>query len=151
MKAISCLLIIISLAFCAQASARGAKFGDQDSIRKIQNTELKDPLGRDLYLGYRITIKYFFAGVNLTDNGYVLAVKGSDDGEYYSLTEEEINELQSQGSLPRPLPKYEISNWDYGFGYSLWIILAATLLYSGVKKLVKKKPETLEETPALNK
>lgn len=108
-------------------------FGAQDSIKIIRHIPLKDSKGDDLYLGYRTTVVCFFAGIGLIDQGYVLGIKNRPR-EYYSLTNEEIQRLQSQKILPSPLPKYTIDFIDYVFGYSLWIILAGTAVYAVLKQ-----------------
>jgi hypothetical protein len=145
MKGFTYILMTVVLLFCSQALAKGMQFGEQDSFRKIQDVEFQDPKGRDLYLGYRITTKFFIAGVNLTDQGYVLAVKGSEEQEYYALSAEQIKALQAEGGLPKPLPKYVISTLDYAIGYSLWIIVAFMAVFFGIKRFFKKNTVSIEQ------
>ncbi len=62
------------------------------------------------------------AGCYVTDEGYVLQKVG-DTKSYIPLDAAKIRQLQQEGTLPDPLPRYALSFWDYLFGYSNWIIL----------------------------
>lgn len=148
MKKLSYLLVLLSFAFCGQTFAKGMQFGDQDQLIKLQDVEIKTPDGQGLYLAHLLTTKFFLAGVNITDKGYVLAVKtDSEEQQYYALTSPQIKELQAEGSLPDPMPPYKISTLDYVIGYSLWLIILVLSAFSGIKKLFKKKDKApIQET-----
>ena len=99
-------------------------------------------------MGYRTTITWFVLGIYLKDQGYILAVTGNrtegacvgnEEGQYYDLNEDGITSFQSEGSLPIPLPNYEIDVLFYVIGYSLWLIIAGIAGYSGLKRVFKKK------------
>jgi len=140
MKKISYLLVLLTFIFCGQTFAKGMQFGDQDSLIKIQDVDITSPNGDELYLAYHLSTKFFIAGVNLTDKGYVLVLKAdSEDSQYYALTSEQIKEFQAEGDLPNPMPTYEISMLNYAVGYSLWIIILVLGAFSGIKKLFKKE------------
>ena len=113
-------------------------FGDNDTLHKIQDVEFNGPKGEKLYLAYRTTIKFFILGVNITEQGYVLAIKDSKQKGYYPLNDAQIKELQNNGGLPNPLPKYELTKFDYAFGYSLWIFILVSGVYSLIKRQFKK-------------
>lgn len=93
-------------------------FGSKDEVDTIREIE-----GTDYKLCHKYTLHFFMAGIYLSDGGYVLQKKG-EFNSYYPLSEERIKELQREGALPSPLPKYSIPLIQYAFGYSLWIITA---------------------------
>ncbi|HKY85488.1 MAG TPA: tetratricopeptide repeat protein, partial [Pseudorhodoplanes sp.] len=68
----------------------------------------------------------------------VLGVKGSTTS-YFKLDDAQIKTLQGRGLLPSPLPAYEISAFDYAFGYSLWGLLAFIVISGGIALLAKKR------------
>ena len=94
-------------------------------------------------------IKYFIAGLYLSNYGYVPNEKpdpkkltfftDTTASKYLPLTKEKTNELQQAGLLPNPLPKYAIPASAYLDGFSLWLILllaiAIALLKFGVRRL----------------
>ena len=139
MKTLSVLLLSLGLFVSGNAFAGKMMFGDDDTLHKIQDVEFSGPKGEKLYLAYRTTIKFFVLGVNITEQGYVLAIKNSENKGYYSLNNEQIKELQNNGGLPNPLPTYELTKFDYAFGYSLWILLFISGVYSLIKRQFKKK------------
>ncbi len=98
-------------------------FGEQDDIHQIMDIELVGAENEDLVLGYKTHSYFVFAGVYMKDEGYVLGVKGNDSLYYPLPTGVELEQFQSFGYLPNPLPDYEIPLIDWLIGYSLWIIL----------------------------
>ncbi len=121
-------LLFICLFGIGDAHAARYRFGDQDQVHFVQEMDLAGPNSEDLFLGRKITTKFFIAGAYLTDHGFVLGVRGKKG--YYALTPEKLATLQAAGHLPDPLPEYQISTWDYIIGYSLWLILGAVVLLS---------------------
>ncbi len=122
--------IILSFALSNNVSASvkslgfaGMLFGSDEKIEKIQDLE-----GTDYKLSHKFTLHFFIAGIYLSDDGYVLQKK-TDFSGYYPLDNEKIQELQQNGMLPSPLPKYSISFWEYLFGYSLWLVIAFALFW----------------------
>ncbi len=104
------------------AQAAKALFGTQDHLVKLQDTDLKGPAGEALYLGHKYAQHSFIAPYMLSDDGYILGVVGQN--RYFTLDAKLVDQLQATGKLPKPLPPYEISLFDYIFGYLLWIIIA---------------------------
>ncbi len=101
-----------------QAQAGKMMFGTDETIHTIQPT--RDP---QYELCYKTSIFFAIAGCYVTDDGYVIRKIG-EPGKYIPLTPALIQQLQQEGELPTPLPKYSLSVFDYVFGYSNWIILA---------------------------
>ena len=72
------LLLIVAL-LCllpAQNAEAAFKFGADETIHFLQDVSLKGAKEEALYLGYRTKIQFFVAGLYVTDEGYVLGVKG---------------------------------------------------------------------------
>ncbi len=124
-KTICLNLVFISVLLTSHAAqARtGFKFGDSETLHKIQDIDMPGPKGEKLYLANRTITNFVFLGVYLSDKGYVLAVTDDDAKGYYPLEEVLIKKLQAEKMLPTPLPKYKISIWEYLVGYSLWIVV----------------------------
>ena len=141
MKLTAGILIFWGL-FSARIASADMMFGDDDRFTKIQDIEYRIDENEPLYLGYRTTITFFIAGIYLTDHGYILAPRNNTDNSYYPLDDETIQELQSQGDLPKPLPPYKIELLNYMFGYSLWIIIFCVFVYTGLERLWGKKEDT---------
>ena len=112
----------------------GGLFGLKETLHCIQDVTLKGRNGEELCLAYKTSGYFFFAGVYLSDDGYVLKVKRAD--LYYPLTESNLKEYRAAGYLPAQLPPYKVAIGDYLFGYSLWILLAASVIYDYIKRRV---------------
>jgi tetratricopeptide (TPR) repeat protein len=115
------------------AHARKVMFGSQEHLVKLQDVPIKGPTGEALYLGYKYAQHAFIAPYYVSDDGYILGVVGQD--RYFKLDSKMIAEFQTSKLLPTPLPPYELSIWDYVFGYLLWIILgfvAVSIVISGI-------------------
>jgi hypothetical protein len=133
-----CLLVLFARASEARATYR---FGKEESIHKIKETDIRDAEGHPLDLAYKVTTFNFFAGVSVHDDGYVLQSR-DNTRSYYSLPPEKIATYQAAGRLPNPLPKYSLSFFDYLFGYSLWIIAGVVIcvvVWSSIKKKTRQK------------
>ena len=115
---LTCAILIPNL---ASARRIGGLFGKSERIKEIIDIEGKGPNGEDLYLAYKTTEYFFFMGAYMSDDGYVLAIKGSSS--YYPLDENQITANQESGVLPKPLPEYKIPFMDWVSGFSLWIML----------------------------
>ncbi|MCR9226808.1 MAG: sel1 repeat family protein [Flavobacteriaceae bacterium] len=124
MKKLLFLIALLTL-FPNLASARrvGGLFGKSERIQKIADVDIKGANGEDLYLAHKTTSLFIFMGVYMTDDGYVLGVKGSMD-MYYPLNGEQTKNFQTSGALPVPLPPYKIEFTEWLWGFSLWILLA---------------------------
>ena len=113
-------------------------FGEKDFIYKIQDIGIKNKDAEPLYLGHRVTIKFFIAGIYLEDNGYVLSSKTNNEKKYLQLDDKLIHNLQAEGVLQTPVPKYKVSGMDYLLGYSLWVIIFVFGTYELIKILFSK-------------
>ncbi|MGI9405197.1 MAG: hypothetical protein ACR2O4_02405 [Hyphomicrobiaceae bacterium] len=118
----------------APAEARKYRFGDVNKIHFIQDVTIKGAEGEALFLGHMTTTKNFLAPYMMSDDGYVLGVKGSES--YYELKPEKISEFQGKGLLPKPLPAYEIAPIDWAFGFLLPIIIIGLIVFYGLKRLL---------------
>lgn len=119
----SLILAASTLGTAAPACASKVMFGNQEHLEKLQDVDVKGLNGELLYLGYKYTHHAFIAPYYVSDDGYILGVRGQN--RYYKLDADKIVQLQSQGLLPKPLPPYELSLVDYLVGYLAWFILAA--------------------------
>jgi len=119
--------IILILAFAILvpnlASARriGGLFGKSENIKEIIDLKAKGPNGEDIYLAYKTSGYYFFMGAYMSDEGYVLGIRGKSS--YYPLNKNQIITYQESGLLPKPLPEYKIPFTDWLWGFALWILL----------------------------
>lgn len=135
----ACLVWACALSLTASpAQAAKLRFGTQENIVKIDDTGIKGPRGEELFLAYKYSHHAFLLPYKITDDGYVLGVKGSTTS-YFKLDDAQIKTLQGRGLLPSPLPAYEISAFDYAFGYSLWGLLAFIVISGGIALLAKKR------------
>jgi len=121
------LLIAMTL-----GSARAGMFGKDESLNPI-GSSFQVPGEGSYRLGYKVSKIFILAGVWVSDDGYVLLPEG-ESGRYVTLNPELKSALQKDGLLPDPLPKYSLSFWDYLFGYSLWILIAGTVLWDRAKE-----------------
>lgn len=104
-------------------------FGKQETIRVVEDVPLQGPNGEDLVLSYKTSTYFAGAGIYVSDDGYVLAVRG-ENGSYFPMPSgDRLQALQTAGSLPSPLPAYSLPVMDYVLGYSLWLILLGMGLY----------------------
>jgi tetratricopeptide (TPR) repeat protein len=120
------LMIVLGALFAVTLSAGPAQaaklwFGTQDYLVKLQDVDIKGPGGEALYLGYKYSFHCFALPYYATNDGYILGVRGQD--RFLKLDQARIQSFQASGSLPSPLPPYELSLIDYAMGYSLWIVL----------------------------
>jgi hypothetical protein len=118
-------------------------FGADEKLECLVDVELKGKDGEALCLAHKFTKVFFVAGIYLSDDGYVLKIR--DREAYYPLPDDaELSAMQAEQLLPKPFPAYDISIVEYAFGYSLWLILAGTALYYGVKALIVRRRGQLE-------
>ncbi len=146
LKTITVSLAMLSILFMSQVvhAKSGFRFGDSESLHKLQDIDMPGPKGEKLYLANRTISKFIFLGVYLSDKGYVLAVVDDPKKGYYPLEEELIKKLQNAQQLPKPLPKYTISLWDYFLGYSLWIVIFIMVAWTIVQTIISRKMTTDE-------
>jgi tetratricopeptide (TPR) repeat protein len=114
-------------------------FGTQEYLRPIQDVSIKGPNGEQLYLGYKYSFYSFVAPYRLSDDGYILGVKGRD--AYFRLDKAGIERYQANGLLPSPLPAYELSTLDYAMGHLLWglAVFVAVVLAIGLFRIKRRQ------------
>jgi hypothetical protein len=133
------LLAVVVTCFLLPARNAAAAFGADETIRFLQDVTLKGANQEALFLGYMTKIQFIVAGVYITDEGYVLGVKGDSKRFYPMPTGEELARFQKAGFLPDPLPPYSLSIWDYIFGYSLWWVIAIAIAWIPISSRLKKR------------
>jgi tetratricopeptide (TPR) repeat protein len=146
--------LVIGLAMGATpAQAAKLYFGTQEHLREIQDVEIKGAKGEALYLGYKYSFHSFLLPYRLTDDGYVLGVRG--EKTYFDLDDENIKSFQDSGQLPSPLPTYQLSLLDYAFGHALWIALVVIVglwpLSRRSKRRRKRAQPHLDDAIALHR
>lgn len=127
-------------------TGRGMKFGADPDIRKIRDLSLTSNKSEALHLAHKVTFHWFWLPYKVTDDGYVLAVSGSD--KHYTLDRPAMASLQAQGRLPTPLPEYRLSYADYFTGNILWIALALTAAWHICRHGHKLLPLPMSRMPA---
>jgi tetratricopeptide (TPR) repeat protein len=120
------LATLAALGSAPPAHAAKVSFGQQDYLNKLQDIDVKGADGAALYLGYKHSIHSFIAPYMVSDDGYILGVVGQN--RYIKLDAAMIASMQARGQLPKPLPPYELSIWDYIFGNLAWIILGGLII-----------------------
>jgi tetratricopeptide (TPR) repeat protein len=130
-------LIAFGLVGATPAQAVKLHFGTQEYLRQIQDVAITGPKGEPLYLGHKYSFHSFLAPYWMTDDGYILGVRGQQS--YFRLDEANIKSFQSRGLLPSPLPPYELSLLDYAMGHLLWIVLAVILGLIPLSMLSKRR------------
>jgi hypothetical protein len=143
-----CRFLPLVLLSCVPAGeAQAMKFGRSETLYPLQDVE-----GSRYVLCHKVSTQWFIAGIYVTDDGYVLkdALNFMPTERYIPLDPEKIEDLQREGVLPSPLPKYSIPFWDYFFGYSLWGLLALMVGLPLLSRLWRRS-ETSEESPPAGK
>jgi hypothetical protein len=121
-------------------------FGKGEKLHCITDVEFKGAEEQDLCLAYKTTTISFFVPLYFHDDGYVLAVKARNDTYYELPPQGELATLQAAGILPSPLPPYSIPLHEYGFGFLLWVVLAAVILLGVVQYQLKQRRKASLET-----
>src|SRR3954467_7741375 len=105
MKPLTALIATsLFLILASPSEGKAYRFGNRETISKIQDVDIPDKDGQPLVLAHKVTVYNFFVGASLHDDGYVLQRK--DKTGSHPLTPEEIARYQASGELPNPLPKY---------------------------------------------
>ena len=116
-KALAALIGLMAVLVVSAEPAQAAKvyFGTQEYLRRIQDVEVKGPKGEALYLGHKYSFHSFILPYRLTDDGYILGIRGEQS--YFRLDDANIKSMQARGQLPSPLPPYQLSILDYAMGH----------------------------------
>ena len=88
------------------AQAAKIHFGTQEYLRNIQDIEAKGPKDEALYLGHKYSFHSFILPYRMTDDGYILGIRGEQS--YFRLDDANIKSMQARGQLPSPLPSYAV-------------------------------------------
>ena len=138
-KALVALIALMAVSVLDAAPAQAAKlyFGTQEYLRQIQDVEVKGPKGEALYLGHKYSFHSFILPYRMTDDGYVLGVRGEQS--YFRLDDANIKSMQARGQLPSPLPAYQLSVLDYAMGHGAWIALAVIIGLIPLSMLSKRR------------
>lgn len=133
--AVALAAIVVISATPAQAAK--FYFGTQEHLVWLEDVEIKGSKGEALYLGHKYSFHSFLLPYWMTDNGYILGVRGQNI--YVPLESEEIKSFQANGLLPSPLPIYQFSLLDYALGYALWIMVPVILGLVPLTMLAKRR------------
>lgn len=114
-----------------------ACFGKGESLKVVADTGLKSPDGATLVLAHKVTKHCFLVPYWLSDDGFVLGVKGNDKAYYPLPDPEKLNALQAEGLVPNPFPNWKRSIGDWIEGYFLWWLSLGFMIYLGYKKARK--------------
>ncbi len=146
-KYFALLLLCFAITQTSNAYARGSMhFGEKETIKKIEDTNLKGPKGEALFIGHKYSQYFFILGANFTDQGYVLGIKGVES--YYPMPEgEKLSALQKIGALPTPLPAYKIEPIEYIMGYSLYILILVIGGWTFLKVKIKGTKKGNNQSP----
>ena len=86
-------LTAVSVLDAAPAQAAKLHFGTQEYLRQIQDVEVKGPKGEALYLGHKYSFHSFILPYRMTDDGYVLGVRGEQS--FFRLNDANIKSMQA--------------------------------------------------------
>jgi hypothetical protein len=128
------ILAVLLLTVSGQ-DAHAARFGTQDSYQHLQDLKERGPKGEALSLGYVTTTHSFILPYKMTGN-YVLVAKGAGRdlsgrpvGISQTLSQDKIEQMQRTGALPKPLPPYRHTIFDYLWAYILWWCIPVTFAF----------------------
>ncbi|MGR4862814.1 hypothetical protein [Caulobacter sp. LARHSG274] len=136
-RLVAFLLALVLLAPSVANAALPVRFGKSEQIERLAPVALPGPAGEQLYLGHKVTTQWFFGGIYLKDDGYVLGVEGREKA-YYTLKADKIALAQKVGWLPNPLPPYQIHPLQYLLGYSLWLFLIVVIAWTMIETAWKR-------------
>jgi hypothetical protein len=136
------IILLFSAHVSTAAQAGSLRFGKDSQVIKLQDIKMKGPNGEQLYLGYLLETDYFVLGTGVQDKGYVIGIKGQDDGFYRIPDAQKVQIAKNTGLLPREFPLYTISPLQYAIGYSLWLSIAILCLWMMIGRM-SRKPQRL--------
>lgn len=116
------LAALMLAGLAAPASAATIHLGPEELLRPLQDVRLQNAKGEAMYLGYKVSFHWLGLPYRVTNDGYVLGVKGR--ASYVAVDGSNLGQWQAQGYLPSPLPTYELSLADHILGNMLWIVIA---------------------------
>ncbi len=113
------LVLFVLVAVSGKDAHAKLFFGTQDTVHHLQDISVKGPNGEDLYLGFLTSRHSFMLPYSMSDGGHVFGIRGVSD-KFYRLPNEKIEQMQRAGLLPKRLPVYRRTTFDYIIGYALW-------------------------------
>jgi tetratricopeptide (TPR) repeat protein len=133
------LIVLIAAFSIGGTPAHAAKlyFGTQEYLHKIEDVNVLGPKGEALYLGYKYSFHSFILPYRMTDDGYILGIRGEQS--YFRLDDANTKSMQARGQLPTPLPPYQLSVLDYAMGHGAWIALAVIIGLIPLSMLSKRR------------
>ena len=118
---------------------RGMEFGPGEEVNCLTDLErFKIPTQEgDVEVCYaaRLVTDSFILPWRIYVKDYVFS---SGDDTYYLPNEKSIEYLQSEGTLPDPIPEYTLTKVDLVSGNFLWIGLGFVLAYIGISSFFDK-------------
>lgn len=129
--------LLAALPLVVPASNAGAaklNVGPEAIVRHIQDVRLQNATGEPLFLGYKITFHWLGLPYSLSNDGYVLGVKGKP--VHYAIQATQLAEWQAQGYVPSTLPAHRLSLADHVLGSLLWITLGLVAGCYGVRMML---------------
>ena len=118
----------------------GLQFGTQESLKcldGIKPFEIQTTDGsKEVCYAARVATDSIFFPWRTYIKDYVFYPGGDS---YFSTTKNTISSLQSEGTLPVPLPIYSISKMELIVGNGLWVFIGIVLAYNGIASLFKNK------------
>lgn len=140
MRAAFAVVALLVIGLLAAPPAHAWKFGADEKLHPLVDVGVQLSKGEPLVLGFKTTTHNVVLPYALSDDGYVLIVKGTPD-RYYDLPEDRIAQWQEAGLLPSPLPKYEVPLIERMLSYALHAtIVVIILLY--VVPAIRRHGET---------
>lgn len=112
----------------------GFAFGLEETIYQIKETEIRGPDNQELCLSYKVTQKYFFLPLWITEGDYVLSNKdycncdreqSCTSDSYFPLEDAEIKKYQASNLLDTPLPVFEMTIFER---FAIWFFLGGFLV-----------------------
>jgi len=104
------------------------RFGEEEKVKCIADVTLELTKGEALCVAYKTRTRSFVAPLYMRDDGYVLGVRAAEVGKYYPMpVGGELESLQDAGLLPRPLPSYEISTFQYISGHLVPVVIVVMI------------------------
>lgn len=142
MRHLLTFLFILLAAFTFALPVQAFDFGAEEKLHPLVDVELKGAEGEDLTLGFKTTLNNFILPYSLSDDGYVLLVRGQE-GRFYDLEQERVAEWQAAGFLPDPFPSYEIPPMERIFSFGLYAAILLALPFYIVPAIRKRRARKL--------
>jgi hypothetical protein len=138
MRSLFTFVAAIFLAVAFALPAQAFDFGADEKLHPLVDVDLKGAEGEELTLGFKTTTHNFLLPYALSDDGYVLLVRG-EDGKFYDLEQERVAAWQEAGFLPAPFPEYEVPLIDRIFSFGLYFAVVLALPFYVIPAIRKRR------------